>query len=330
MEKHRHLAGKIVLYLLRVGTLLLAVSILAFLLVSLSPIDPVQQYLLGAGNVSPEQRVQIAARWGLDAPPVQRYLLWLSAALRGDFGTSVLYRQPVLQLVGQKFFSSLVLMSVAWVVSGVLGFAAGCLMGMRRGRWADRILRRVSLFLCAVPAFWLGLLLLLVFAVLLRWFPVGFSAPVGVANAQVTLWQRLYHMILPACTLSLLSCGNVALHTRQKILDVYESDYVLFARARGESGRQIFWRHGLRNALLPALTLQFSAFAELFGGSVLVETVFSYPGLGSAAAAAGLGGDIPLLLGITLASTLFVYTGNTLANLIYQAVDPQMKERQAQ
>lgn len=142
----------------------------------------------------------------------------------------------------------------------------------------------------------------------------------------MSIWQRLYHLILPAVTLSLMSFANIALHTRQKLADVLDSDYVLYARARGEGQWTILRRHGLRNILLPALTLQFASFAELFGGSVMAENVFSYPGLGSAVADAGLRGDVPLLLGVTLFSALFVCAGNMMANLLYGVVDPQIRE----
>ena len=125
-----------------------------------------------------------------------------------------------------------------------------------------------------------------------------------------------------------MSFSNIALHTRQKMIDVMNSAYVLFARARGECGWTLFVRHGLRNTLLPALTLQFASFAELFGGSVLAENVFSYPGLGSVVSAAGLNSDVPLLLGITLFSTLFVCVGNMVANLLYSIIDPQIREAQ--
>ena len=121
-----------------------------------------------------------------------------------------------------------------------------------------------------------------------------------------------------------MSFANIALHTRQKLADVMNSEYVLFARARGEGEWTILRRHGLRNILLPALTLQFASFAELFGGSVMAENVFSYPGLGSAMSAAGLNSDVPLLLGVTLFSALFVCTGNMIANLLYGIVDPQI------
>ncbi len=314
-------------HLLKTLALLLAVSVIAFALVSASPVDPVQQYVLGVGGVSPEQELE--EYWGVNDPPVQRYLAWLGALLHGDFGQSLLYRRPVLEVIGERFANSLALMLCAWLFSGLIGFALGCVMGMSRDRLADRVIKKTCYILSSVPTFWLGLLLLLVFAVWLGWFPLGFSTPIGMRNEDVTLAQRLHHLFLPALTLSLMSFSNIALHTRQKLVDVLESEYVLFARARGEGAWSILCRHGLRNILLPALTLQFASFAELFGGSVLAENVFSYPGLGSAVAAAGLNSDVPLLLGITLFSTLFVCTGNLIANLLYGVVDPQIREGRA-
>ena len=314
-------------YGVKIVTLLLAVSIIAFVLVSVSPIDPVQQYILGLGTaVSPEQRAEIEAYWGVNEPPVERYFSWLGALLRGDLGHSALFRRPVADVIGERFVNSLALMFCAWALSGVIGFALGCVMGMSRGRLPDRILKKVCYILSSVPTFWLGLVFLLVFSVWLGWFPIGFSAPVGVLRENITLGQKLYHLALPAFTLSLMSFANIALHTREKLIEVLGSEYVLFARARGEGTWTILRRHGLRNIILPAMTLQFASFAELFGGSVLAENVFSYPGLGSAASAAGLSGDVPLLLGVTLFSALFVCIGNLIANLLYAVIDPQIRE----
>jgi len=231
----------------------------------------------------------------------------------------------VAEIIGERFVNSLALMLCAWLLAGVLGFVLGCVMGMYQDRWPDKILKKVCYILSSVPTFWLGLLFLMIFSVYLGIFPIGFSSPIGVRAEDVTIWQKLHHLILPAFTLSLMSFANIALHTRQKLIDVLESDYVLFARARGESSMQILRRHGLRNILLPAVTLQFASFAELFGGSVLAENVFSYPGLGSAVSAAGLNSDVPLLLGVTLFSTLFVCVGNMIANVLYGVVDPQTR-----
>ena len=314
-------------YSVKIISLLLAVSILAFILVDASPIDPVQQYILSLGAaVSPEQQAQIAAYWGADTPPLERYISWLAGVLRGDLGQSALYRRPVADIIGERFLNSLALMLCAWILAGILGFALGCVMGMYKDRLPDKILKKICYILSSVPTFWLGLVLLLVFSVGLGWFPIGFSRPIGLASGEVTIWQRLRHLILPSLTLSFTSFSNIALHTRQKLIGVLNSEYVLFARARGEGKWTILKRHGLRGILLPALTLQFSSFSELFGGSVLAENVFSYPGLGSAVSAAGLNSDVPLLLGITLFSALFVCVGNLIANLLYGIIDPQIRE----
>ncbi len=314
-------------YSVKVISLLLAVSAISFVLISASPVDPVQQYILGLGTtISPEQRAEMEDYWGVDEPPLQRYFGWLSELLHGNFGESVIYRRPVADIIRERFANSLALMLCAWVLSAVIGFGLGCIMGMYHGRLPDGILKKICYILSAIPTFWLGLVLLLVFSVRLRWFPVGFSSPIGVLNENVTIWQKLHHLILPAFTLSLMSFANIALHTRQKLIDVQGSEYVLFAKARGEGKWTILRRHGVRNILLPALSLQFASFAELFGGSVMAENVFSYPGLGSAVSAAGLNSDVPLLLGVTLFSALFVCTGNMVANLLYGVVDPQIRE----
>ena len=312
--------------ILKMVLLLFAVSIIAFVLVNFSPVDPVQQYVIGVGGVSPEQRLQLEEYWGVNDPPVERYMNWLSALMHGDFGTSLLYRRPVIDIIGERFVNSFALMLCAWLFSGIIGFILGCVMGMKKDGIVDRMIKKICYILSSVPTFWLGLIFLLVFAVELKWFPLGFSMPIGMLDEDVTIWQRLHHLFLPALTLSLMSFANIALHTRQKLIDVLESEYVLFARARGESEFSILRRHGLRNIILPAITLQFASFAELFGGSVIAENVFSYPGLGSAVAAAGLNSDVPLLLGITLFSTLFVAVGNMIANTLYGVIDPQIRE----
>jgi peptide/nickel transport system permease protein len=201
-------------------------------------------------------------------------------------------------------------------------------MGMKQGRLIDRIIKRFCLIMCSVPTFWIGLVFIMIFSVWLGLFPLGMSVPIGVAADEVTLWQRLHHLILPAVTLSFLSFANVALHTREKLVEVLQSEYVLFARARGESEFSILRRHGLRNILMPAVTMQFASFAELFGGSIIAENIFSFPGLGSAASAAGLQGDIPLLLGITLFSVLFVFVGNAIANALYVVIDPRVSKQE--
>ena len=313
---------------IRMLLLLAAVSVATFALVSASPIDPLQANVGQAalGSMSEAQKEKLRSYWGVDEPPVKRYLNWAKDALRGDLGTSLLYRQPVTDVIAVKLSNSLFLMGLAWVISGLLGFCLGVLAGVFRGRTVDKLVKGYCLLIASTPAFWLALLLLLIFSVWLKLLPIGLSVPIGMEAAGVTFLDRVRHAILPALTLSITGVSNIALHTREKMIDIMESDYVLFARARGEKTGSIVRRHALRNVLLPALTLQFASISEIIGGSVLVEQVFSYPGLGQAAVAAGTGSDVPLLMGITLITAAIVFFGNFVANLLYGVVDPRIRK----
>lgn len=238
-ERLGRLARRVASYAARTLSLLLAVSAISFALVCASPVDPVQQYILGLGTaVSPEQRAQIEDYWGVDEPPAERYFSWLTSVLHGDLGESSIYRRSVADIIRERFANSLALMLCAWLLSGLIGFAAGCVMGMYRGRLPDRVGKKICYTLSSVPSFWLGLVFLLIFAVRLGWFPIGFSSPIGVLQENVTVWQRLHHLLMPALTLALTSFSGIALHTRQKLLEVLSGDYVLFARARArDAGR---------------------------------------------------------------------------------------------
>ncbi len=307
--------------------LIVVISMAAFFLVAASPIDPVQMNTGQAAyaNMSLEKRAQLEQYWGVDTPVVEKYTNWAKDFIRGDWGTSLRFNQPVLTVIGERFSNSLLLMIVAWLFSGIFGLLLGIVAGVRRGKLVDKIIKGYALTLAATPTFWLGLLMLMIFAVWLSWFPFGFSTPIGVSAAQATLGERLYHLILPALTLSIIGVANIALHTREKVIDIMESDYYLFALARGESRGEALRYHCLRNLLLPAITLQFASISEIFGGSVLVEQVFSYPGLGQAAVTAGIGGDAALLVGIAIISACFVFSGNLIANILYGVVDPRIR-----
>ena len=306
---------------------MLAVGLVVFALVSMSPIDPVQANVGQAAyvNMSEAKRAQLASYWGGDVPFWERFANWAGALLQGDMGISLRFNAPVSEVIAHRAANSLALMGIAWLLSGVLGFALGVAAGARRGGALDRVVRSYCFLLASTPTFWLGLLILMVFAVQLGWFPIGFSVPIGVSAADVTLADAAHHLVLPALTLSVTGVANIALHTREKVVDVLESDYVRFARARGESELSVIVHHGLRNVALPAVTLQCAFISEIFGGSVLVEQVFSYPGLGQAAVTAGLGGDVALLAGIALVSAALVFGGNLLANILYGVLDPRMR-----
>ena len=324
MKEHFVFIGK---NFIRMILLLVAVSIAAFILVSVSPIDPLQANVgqVALGAMSAEQIAKLEAYWGVGVPPVERFFAWAKDFFRGDMGISLLYRQPVADVIMVKLQNSLWLMGIAWILSGTVGFILGILAGVKKDTWIDKLIKGYSLLIASTPAFWLALLLLMVFAVWLKVLPIGLSVPIGMEAAGVTIADKLIHAILPALTLSITGVSNIALHTREKMIDIMESDYVLFARARGESTWSIVKNHGFRNVILPAITLQFGSISEIFGGSVLVEQIFSYPGLGQAAVAAGTGSDVPLLLGITVISAAIVFGGNLIANILYGIVDPRIR-----
>lgn len=311
---------------LKLITLLVALCIITFALMELSPIDPVTAYVGASTKVSAEQRALIAEHWGLNQPPIIRFWSWFKSIISGDWGISMIYRRPVLEVIGQKFMASLALMTISWILSGVVGFILGIISGIKEGKLVDKLIRGYCYILMSTPTFWLGILFIMVFAVKLGWFPVALSVPIGVISSEVSLIEKLHHIILPALTLSVISIASICMYTREKVVEVMKSDYVLFAKARGEKTTQIVFNHVIKNVSLPAITLQFLSFSELFGGTIFVEQVFSYPGLGQATVSAGLKGDLPLLMGIVIISLIFVYTGNIIADLLYRVIDPRIRE----
>lgn len=309
----------------RLTLTLILVATLAFTLVSLSPVDPVTAYLgMDRIQISMEQENRIIARWGLDQPPVKRFLLWANNVFHGDLGRSMIFNEPVTQVISKRFLTSLHLMAVAWLLSGILGFWLGVFAGIQQNSLIDRGVRFYAYLMASTPSFWMGLVLLVLFSVHLGWTPICGAFPPGTSLADATMWQRLHHLILPAATLSVIGIAQVTLHTREKMIDAMNSDYALFATAQGETKMGVAIHHALRNIALPAITLQFASLGELFGGAVLTEQVFSYPGLGQATVEAGIRGDVPLLLGITIFSALFVFCGNTIADALYTVLDPRI------
>ena len=310
---------------LRLTSVLFAISIICFLLMAFSPLDPLTQYLGGeSAVVSGEKAARIASELGFDKPYPVQYVNWIKNLFHGDFGYSTIYEQPVSSVIVEKAGASLVLMLVAWIFTGLFGFAFGAIAALKEGKIADRFIKVYSLALASAPPYWIGLLLVMIFSVGLGWFPVGLSASIGIGRSNAGLGDFFSHLFLPALTLSLSGIAQMTLHVRQKLLDIYSSDYILFAKARGESRFSQFKNHGFRNVLMPAVTIQFASLGEIFGGSTLVEKVFSYPGLGSAIVTAGIKGDIALLLGISLCSSVFVFLGNFIADVICYFIDPRI------
>ena len=305
--------------------LMVAVAIFSFILLDLSPINPVSVYLKGAA-VSESQRAILNEYFGVGVPLQTKIYHWLLNLIQGNLGTSLIYRAPVLDVIIDKFTASLALMSISWLLSGVIGFLLGVVAGKNKGSWIDKAVKTYCYAIQSAPSFWVGMLILMVFAVYLKLFPIGFGVPIGVRSTDASFIDWASRLVLPTLTLSLVGLAPIAMYTRNELVQVLSSDYVLFAKSRGEKGWDLVKNHGIRNILLPAVTLQFLSFSELFGGAVLVEQVFSYQGIGQTAVTAGLQSDVPLFLGIVLFSAVFVFVGNLLADISYYFIDPRIKE----
>ncbi|MCR5763381.1 MAG: ABC transporter permease [Treponema sp.] len=311
--------------MLRLISVLFAISIICFVLMAFSPLDPLLQYLGGeSAVVSGEKAQKIAAQLGLDQPYHIQYIRWIKKLFCGDFGYSTIYECSVISIIKEKAGASMLLLFVSWLITGILGFAFGVIAAVKEGKIADRVLKVYALAMASAPPYWVGLLLVMFFSIYLGWFPVGLSSSINAARTQASLGDVISHLFLPALTLSLSGIAQMTLHVRQKLLDIFSTDYILFAKARGEKTMMLFKNHGFRNVLLPAVTIQFASLGEIFGGSTLVEKVFSYPGLGSAIVTAGIKGDIPLLLGISLISSVFIFAGNFIADVLCYFIDPRI------
>ena len=290
-----------------------------FILLSYSPIDPIRAYI---GNdllhVPPEQYPAIAARWGLDQPLWQRFWSWFS---RGDLGYSMLYNAPVSEVISARLGPSLALLISAWLLSGIAGLLLGLVAGRYLNRWPDKIISALSYLLASIPTFWIGLLLLSLFAVTLNWAPICCAWPMGEDADTATFGQKIHHLILPVLALGLLGVGNIALHTRAKVAEVMGTEFIRYAKAQGDKGWPMIKFHVLRHAITPALCLQFASVGELLSGSLLAEKVFAYPGLGQATIDAGLRGDIPLLMGIVMFCAILIFIGNSTADILLRRVN---------
>ncbi len=317
----KFLGKKIVRFII----LLIFVILLSFILIDLSPINPVKTYISNV-IISADQIAKLEAYWGVNEPITSKMVNWLGNVVKGDLGTSLIFRIPVIDVIKERFTASLVLMITSWLFSGVLGFLLGVIAGFKKDTIIDKAIKVYCYILQSAPAFWIALVMLMVFSIYLGWFPSGLGVPIGSLSENVTFWEWLNRLILPMVTLSIVGVASITLYTRDKLIEVMNSDYFLFAKARGERGWNLITRHGIRNILLPAITLQFLGFSELFGGAVLVEQIFTYPGIGQAAVSAGLRSDVPLLLGIVIFSAIFVYCGNLIADILYNFVDPRIKE----
>ncbi|WP_238005829.1 ABC transporter permease [Dactylosporangium sp. AC04546] len=310
--------------------LLVAVPVLAatsmgmFVLGAASPYDPAQQYAGAAAFTATEENLaQLRANWGVDDPLPVQYWRWITNLVQGDLGWSTSRHEPVAAVLAERAGWTLLLVGLALALVLAVSLVLGTVAAYRRGGWLDRGLRAGAYAVEAMPVFWLGLAAITAFALALGWFPAG--GLTDVAADGVHPGDVAHHLVLPVTVLAVSQVPWFLLFVRDAVADSLRDDYVLAARARGLPGRVVLFGHAMRTALLPFLTLVGTHLPELVGGAVLVETVFSLPGLGAVTVQAALGSDFPLLAATTLVTTAVVLTANLLADLAYTAADPRVR-----
>ena len=299
--------------------MLILVSAITFLLVNLAPGGPSSLMRMDA---TPEQRQALAARLGLDQPIPVRYVQWLGGALRGDLGTSLSTSEPVSFRIEQRLPNTLVLAITALAVSIVLGIPLGMIAALRRNSIPDFAVAVVSVVGLSVPAFWLGIVLILLLSVEFNLLP---SSGVATTGSEGDLADRLRHLLMPAVVLSTTVLPYVVRFTRSAMLEVLGQEYVRTATAKGLSRLRVVYGHALRNALVPVVSIIGTLVPRLVGGSVVTEAVFGWPGMGRLAVEAANGRDYPLIVGITVVVSAIVVVTSFVVDLAYTWLDPRIR-----
>lgn len=315
--------GLIVSRLLRSVLVLVGISVILYVMMRAIPGGPLAMYLHG-GHVTKAEIARLRQSFGLNQPVWKAYIAWLWSAVHGNFGDSYLYGLPATTLLMQRLPNSLILMLPAFALAVCMALASGVLAAVHHGDWLDYTIDVSSYVGMAIPIFWLGLLMIEAFATGLHWFPVG-----GMANpGQVPTFETLLpHLVLPALVLAIFIMSSESRYVRSSMLDALHTDYIRTARAKGAPELRVVIRHALRNALIPVITVMIMDGAFLFGGALVTETVFSWPGMGRLFLQAVEQGDYPVIMAEVAFLSVIIVLANIVADVLYAVVDPRIHYR---
>ena len=312
--------GYIVKRLISLAISLFVASVVIFVVVEIAPGDPAS-FMLGI-NAQPDTVAALRTELGLDQSKLDRYLSWVGGMLTGDFGTSYTYRTPVVQMIADRMWVSLPLALYALTLSTLIAFPAGIFAAARRGGPGDLAVTGATQLGVAIPNFWFAMMLVLIFAINLRWFSAG-----GFPGWDKGFWGGMKALTLPAIALALPQAAILTRVMRSSLLDILGEDFMRTARAKGLTERQALWRHGLRNALIPVLTVIGLQFAFLLAGAIIIEQVFFLPGLGRLIFQAITQRDLIVVESVVMLLVFAVIMVNFFVDLAYAAVDPRLRTR---
>ncbi len=310
----------------RLGEMVVVLAIMSFIiyaLIGLMPGDPIDLMISADPHLTTADVARLKALYGLDQPLGQRYLAWAHAALAGDFGYSRLYAMPAMAALVPRLANTAVLMGASFVLALAIALPLGIMAARRPGSALDVTANFLSFAGISIPPFWLALMLILVFAVALGWLPAGGVATIG-SNSLI---DRAWHLVLPVATLTFASIGTYLRYIRASMIEALHQDYIRTARAKGASEQRVLWRHALRNALIPTITVLALSFGSLFSGALITETMFAYPGMGKLIYDAILGNDFNVALAGLLFATALTLVSNFAADIAYAATDPRISYR---
>jgi peptide/nickel transport system permease protein len=300
--------------------LILVITMATFALISSAPGGP---SILLDPNMTPEDTERLRALYGLDRPVYEQYFRWLWQVLQGNLGFSLGVGRPVAELIAGALPATLLLSGLALLVAVLVAVPLGIVAAVRRNSWIDRTLTTVSFFGLSLPVFWYGLMLIIIFAVILRWLPAGGMFTPG----QASLLDLALHLILPVIALSTSLMAELVRYTRSAMIGVLRQDYVRTARAKGLAEKVVITRHAFRTAMIPVVTLLGLLIPRLIGGAAVTETVFTWPGMGRLAVSAAFNQDFPTIMGITLVISVTVVLSNLIVDLLYAKLDPRVSYR---
>jgi peptide/nickel transport system permease protein len=299
------------------------ITLLSFVVLRLAPGDPVSLMVAGAQNLTPQDLAAMRAAYGLDQPLPIQYVSWLGHLFTGDFGRSFIYKRPVIDMIQAALPNTLLLTGLALTVTILLGVPLGLLAARYRGSWIDRVIRVVGVAGHAIPEFWFGLMFILILSVQFRLFPVGGMLTVG--KDPLDIPDRVAHLIGPVLTLSLAGLANYSRYMRAETLEVLGQDFVRTARAKGLHENLVLFVHALRNALLPLITALGTQLAFLVSGTIVIEQVFAWPGMGRLTYDAARSKDYPIVMAVVVISSTLLLLSYIVRDVAYGVADPRVR-----
>ncbi|HEY2491444.1 MAG TPA: ABC transporter permease [Paenibacillus sp.] len=302
--------------------ILFAASLLIFCLYALTPGD----FISGNIKLTPERKAELREIYGLNKPLLERYGLWMSNAFHGDFGFSLAQQKPVLQLFNEYIWNSFLLAAVSTFLTWVIAVVVGVISAYKQYSWFDTLVMVAIFAAMSIPSFFIGLFLIKILAVDLKWLPPGGILTTGSnATGIAYLKEVIHHMTLPVVVMTLLGVGSLTRYFRSNMIDVIKQDYIRTARAKGLKESKVLFTHALRNALLPAITLVGFELPALFGGSLIIEKIFNWPGIGQLYMQSFALRDYPLLMGFTMFIAILTVLGTLLSDILYHVADPRVR-----